>query len=148
MVANKADFPNASVMPYLFFDGRCEEALSFYSTTLGAKIDDIYRFKDSPEPLPAGMLKPGFENKVMHTSFNIRGTTIMASDGMGEKTGFSGFSLSLSVDSETEAKHVFSKLSEGGEIQKPLAKTFYSPCFGMLKDRFGISWMIIVPGEM
>lgn len=139
------DFPSASIMPYLFFDGRCEEAMEFYKAVLGAKVDAIYRFKDSPEPLPPEKMKPGFENKVMHTSFSVQGTTVMASDDYGDETGFRGFYLSISVESEEEAKHVFAGLSDGGEVEMPLAKTFYSPCFGMLKDRFGLGWMVIVP---
>jgi PhnB protein len=104
-------------------------------------------FKDSPEPAPERM-QPGFENKVMHASFVIRGSRIMASDGCNEETKFNGFSLSLSVPNESEADRVFKLLSDGGSVQMPLAKTFYSPRFGMLTDKFGVSWMVIVPAEV
>lgn len=133
------------VQPYLFFGGRCEEAIEFYRTTLGAEIDILMHYKDSPEPQSPGMIPPGYENKVMHTTFHIGKTTLMASDGCGKTPSFGGFSLSLAVPTEAEADRVFAALSAGGEVQMPLAKTFWSPRFGMLTDRFGLSWMITVP---
>ncbi len=136
--------PNALIQPYLMFGGRCEEALEFYRTALGAQIDMLMRFKDSPEPPPPGMLPPGFENKVVHASFRIGDNILMASDGCEEGQRYSGFSLSIAVATEAEADHFFTALSNGGQIQMPLAKTFWSPRFGMLTDRFGISWMINV----
>jgi PhnB protein len=135
----------ASVQPYLFFDGRCEEAIEFYRNALGAEVDMLMRFKDSPEP-PQGDCVPGSPEAVMHTSFRIGNTTIMASDGRCTgKTNFQGFALSLSAASEAEARGYFSALSNGGEVQMPLVKTFWSPCFGMVTDRFGVAWMVIVP---
>jgi PhnB protein len=133
------------VQPYLFFDGRCEEAVEFYKKTLGAKVEMLMRFKDSPEPAQPGMVPPGAENKVMHSSFRIGDTVVMASDGrcMG-KPSFQGFSLSITVPNEAEAKRVFAALGDGGQVQMPLAKTFFSPQFGMVADRFGVSWMVIV----
>ena len=133
------------VQPYLFFDGRCEEAVEFYRRTLGAEVTMLLRFKDSPEPHQPGMVPPGAENKVMHMAMRIGDSTIMASDGrcMG-KPSFQGFSLSLSVASEAEAERLFAALGEGGQVQVPLAKTFFSPRFGMVADRFGVSWMILV----
>ena len=136
--------PNPLIQPYLMFGGRCEEALEFYRTALGAQIDMLMRFKDSPEPPPPGMLPPGFENKVMHASFRIGDNILMASDDCQEGQQFKGFSLSISVATEAEADRFFTALSDGGQIQMPLAKTFWSPRFGMLTDRFGISWMINV----
>lgn len=133
-----------NVQPYLFFGGRCQEAVDFYKKALGAQVDVVMLHKDSPQPPPPGMLKPGWENQVMHTSFRIGGTTIMASDGCGEAPNFSGFSLSLSVPSEAEADRAFAALAEGGEVKMPLTKTFWSPRFGMLTDRFGIGWMVNV----
>src|SRR5882724_4367882 len=109
------------IQPYLFFGGRCEEAIEFYRSALGAEVDMIMRFKDSPEPLPPGSMPPGFENKVMHASFRIGGNVIMGSDGSGEKTPFSGFSLSLSVPTEAEAKRVFALLARGGEVRMPIS---------------------------
>jgi PhnB protein len=147
-MGNGKDAVNMAIQPYLFFGGRCEEALGYYQKALGAKVDVVMHFNECPEPMPEGTLAPGFEKKVMHASFRIRGTTLMASDGMGEGEGFSGFSLSLSVKDEADAKQVFAALIDGGSVLMPLSKTFYSPCFGMVTDRFGISWMVIVPAEM
>jgi PhnB protein len=135
---------NPLIQPYLMFGGRCEEALEFYRTALGAQIDMLMRYQDSPEAPPPGMLPPGFENKVMHASFRVGGNVLMASDGCEQGQEFNGFSLSISVTEETEAKRFFSALADGGTVQMPLAKTFWSPCFGMLTDRFGVSWMINV----
>ena len=134
---------NHVVQPYLFFNGNCEEAVEFYRKALGAEVEMMMRFKESPEPHQPGMVPPGFENKIMHTSFRIGQTTIMASDGCAaEKTNFQGFSLSLSVPSEAEADRVFAALAQGGQVRMPLSKTFWSPRFGMLEDRFGVGWMI------
>ncbi|HXI53835.1 MAG TPA: VOC family protein [Candidatus Saccharimonadales bacterium] len=132
------------IQPYLIFGGRCQEALEFYKKALGAQVDLLMLHKDSPEPPPPGMLKPGFENKVMHTTFRVGGSTLMASDGCGEETSFTGFSLSLAVPTEAEADRAFAALAEGGQVKMPLAKTFWSQRFGMLTDRFGIGWMVTV----
>ena len=133
------------VQPYLFFDGRCEEAVEFYKSALGAEVTMLMRFKDSPEPPSPGCVPPGAENKVMHASFRIGQTTVMASDGrcLGNPS-FQGFSLSLAVPNEAEAERLFATLAEGGQVQMPLTKTFFSPRFGMVADRFGVSWMVIV----
>ena len=134
------------VQPYLFFGGRCEEALEFYRTAIGAEVEMIMRFKESPEPTPPRMLAEGFENKVMHASFRVGESTVMASDGCSPEDGkFNGFSLSISVPGEADADRVFAALSDGGTVKMPLTKTFWSPRFGMLEDRFGIGWMVIVP---
>jgi PhnB protein len=133
---------NTLVQPYLFFGGRCDEALKFYQTVLGAEVLMLSRFKDSPESY---MAQPGMEEKVMHASFKIGETTLMASDGRCEgETKFEGFSLSISVADEKEADRVFAALSEGGEITMPLEKTFWSPKFGMLTDKFGVGWMVSI----
>jgi len=133
------------IQPYLFFDGRCEEAVDFYKRTLGAEVEMLMRFKDSPEPPRPGMVPPGSENKVMHTSFRIGDTSVMASDGnCTGKPSFNGFSLSITVPNEGEAERVFAALGDGGQVQMPLAKTFFSPKFGMVADKFGVSWMVIV----
>lgn len=139
--------PSPLIQPYLMFGGRCEEALEFYRSALGAQVDMLMRFSESPDPTPPGMLPPGFENKVMHASFRIAGNVIMASDGCEVGTQFKGFSLSISVATEAEADRYFAALSNGGQVQMPLTKTFWSPRFGMLTDRFGIAWMINVIGE-
>lgn len=138
---------NAQVESYLFFGGRCEEALDFYQSGLGAKIEMLMRFNQSPDPLPEGMLQAGFENKVMHAAFLIGKTRIMASDGCNERAGFDGFRLNLMVDHADHAQHAFQALAEGGKIDMPLGKTFWSPCYGMVTDKFGIGWMVMVPGE-
>ena len=138
---------NNSIQPYLFFGGRCQEALEFYRTTLGAQVDFQMLYKDSPEPMPPGRLPAGFENKVMHTSFRIGGSLLMASDGCEEGATFDGFSLSLTLSTEAEADRAFAALAKGGKTTMPLTKTFWSPRFGMVTDRFGISWMITVPGN-
>jgi PhnB protein len=134
------------VEPYLFFNGRCEEALEFYRRALDAEMGMVMRMKDSPEPPPAGMQQPpGWENKVMHANFRVGETQVMASDGMpGSKPEFKGFSLSIDAPDEAKARQMFDALAEGGQVQMPLGKTFYSPCFGMVADRFGVSWMLIV----
>lgn len=134
------------VQPYLFFDGRCEEALDFYRVALGAEVTMLMRFRESPEPQPPGMHAPGSEDKVMHASFRIGQTELMASDGraMGQPE-FNGFSLSLSPASDAEAQQLFSALGNGGQVQMPLDKTFFASSFGMVADRFGVSWMVMVP---
>jgi PhnB protein len=136
---------NHVVQPYLFFNGICEQAVDFYRKALVAEVEMMMRFKESPEPPQPGMVPPGFENKIMHASFRIGQTTIMASDGCGaEKANFQGFSLSLSVPGEAEADRAFAALADGGQVRMPLTRTFWSPRFGMLEDRFGVGWMISV----
>ncbi len=133
------------IQPYLFFDGRCEEALDFYKSALGAEVTMLMRFKDSPEPPDPKMVPAGSENNVMHASFRIGDTVVMASDGFGKgKPTFQGFALSLSVASDAEADRKFSALAKGGRIDAPLSKTFFSSNFGMVADRFGVPWMVIV----
>lgn len=137
---------NHSVEVYLSFNGACEEALEFYRKAIGAQVDFVMRFSEAPEQPPAGMLAAGFEKKIMHCSFRVGETRIMASDGCGPgKTNFQGFSLSLTVPTEAEADRIFAALSQGGTVKMPLGKTFWSPKFGMLEDRFGIGWMITLP---
>ncbi|PYK16867.1 MAG: VOC family protein [Verrucomicrobia bacterium] len=136
---------NRFIQPYLFFNGSCEEAIEFYRKTLGAEVEMMMRFKESPEPPPPGTVPSGVENKIMHSSFRIGQTTVMASDGDStDKPSFQGFSLSLSVPNEAEADRAFNALADGGQVKMPLTKTFWSPRFGMVEDRFGIGWMISV----
>ena len=132
------------VQPYLFFDGRCEEAIEFYKKALGAEVLMLMRFSDSPDTPPPGMVPPGSENKIMHSAMRIGETEVMASDGhcMG-KAAFQGVSLSVSASSEAEADRLFNALAEGGQVQMPIGKTFFSPRFGMVADRFGVSWMVV-----
>ena len=134
------------VQPYLFFEGRCEEAIAFYRRTLGADVTMLMRYKDSPEPPQPGMLPPGAENKVMHASLRLGDTTVLASDGRcGGHSSFQGFSLSLTAANDAEAKRLFAALADGGQVQMPLTKTFFASIFGMVADRFGVSWMVYVP---
>jgi PhnB protein len=136
---------NKLIQPYLFFNGHCEEAIEFYRTAIGGQVEIMMRYKESPDPAPPGMVPEGWGDKVMHVSLRIGDTVLMASDGChAEKPGFAGFSLSLSVPDEAEADRAFKALAEGGQVRMPLTKTFWSPCFGMLEDRYGIGWMISV----
>ena len=139
-----------TIQPYLFFDGRTEEALDFYRKAVGAEVEMLLRFKDSPEKPTEGCMPPaGSENKVMHSSFRIGDTVVMASDGDCKgKASFQGFALSLTAKDEAEANRFFSGLSEGGQVQLPLTKTFFAKAFGMVNDRFGVMWMVIVPEVM
>ncbi len=131
------------IQPYLFFDGRCEEAIEFYRSALGAEVTMLMRNKESPELPPPGALPAGSENKVMHASFRIGDSVVMASDGHCKgKPSFTGFSLTITVPDTATADRLFNALAEGGQVQMPLAKTFFSPRFGMVADRFGVSWMI------
>jgi PhnB protein len=145
--------PNSSsqtIQPYLFFNGRCEEAIEFYRSALDAEVEMLVRFSDCPEPQGEGEEGCGDsaanKDKIMHANLRIGNTTLLASDGrcQGEPK-FEGFSLSVSVADEAEAQKRFAALSEGGKVEMPLTKTFYSPCFGMVVDRFDVGWMIIVP---
>jgi PhnB protein len=133
------------VQPYLQFDGRCEEAIEFYKSALGAKVGMMMRFKEAPncEEMPQGNA-----DKVMHASFHIGDSVIMASDGYCKgKPGFQGFSLSVVTPTVAEADKAFRALADGGEVQMPLTETFFSPSFGMVTDRFGVSWMVVTMRE-
>jgi len=131
--------------PYLFFDGKCEEAVEFYRRALGAEVEMLMRFRDSPEPAQPGMVPPGAEDKVMHAALRIGDTMVLGSDGrcLGQPD-FRGFALSLTAADDAEADRLFAALAEGGQVQMPLSKTFFSSRFGMVADRFGVSWMVYV----
>ena len=133
------------VQPYLFFNGKCDEAIAFYRQAVGAEVQMVMRFEEAPDPPPPGMLPPGSENKVMHAQLRIGDTVVMASDG--ECSGnpkFDGFSLAVAVRDAAAAERVFQALADGGQVKMPLGKTFWSERFGMLTDRFGIGWMVNV----
>lgn len=137
------------VQPYLTFDGRCEEALEFYRQALGAQVQMLMRFKDAPDPPPPGMVAPNSEHKVMHASFTIGASTVMATDGYsGGQPKFQGFSLSIMLDDIAATRRAYDALADGGQATMPLGETFWSPCFGMLTDRFGVSWMVMVADEV
>jgi PhnB protein len=136
------------VQSYLFFDGRCEEALNFYRDALGAEVTMLMRFKDNPEPMPsegagcAGSMATG--DKVMHAAFTIGETQLMASDGRaGGQPEFKGVAQSISTANDAETKRLFDALADGGQVQMPLGKTFFASSFGMVNDRFGVPWMVI-----
>ena len=130
------------VQPYLFFDGRCEEAVEFYKKALGAEVKTLMRFKDGPDP---SMCPAGAEDKVMHLSMRIGETTVFASDGRCQgRPSFQGFALTITAPGEAEAERLFASLGDGGQVQMALTKTFFSPRFGMVADRFGVPWMILV----
>jgi PhnB protein len=137
------------VQPYLFFEGRCEEAIGFYRKALGAQVQMLMRYKESPEPPPADCMPPDSAEKVMHACFRIGDTDVMASDGMcSGKPAFQGFSLSVEARDEADCDRKFNALAEGGKVQMPLSKTFFAKRFGMVQDKFGVGWMVIVPAPM
>jgi PhnB protein len=136
------------VQPYLMFGGRCEEAVAFYRDAIGAEVEMLMRFKEAPEPPPPGMMPDNWGDKVMHAAFKVGDTLVMASDGCAtSEAKFQGISLALSVPNEAEAERRFAALSDGGQVTMPLAKTFFSPRFGTLVDRFGVSWMVVTQAE-
>lgn len=133
------------IQPYLFFDGRCEEALEFYRRALGAEVTMLLRFRDHPGPEEHATVPPDAGDKVMHASLRIGEATVLASDGRCRgQPSFQGFALSLTAPDEATAERLFAALAEGGEVEMPLARTFFSPLFGMVADRFGVSWMVYV----
>ena len=137
------------IQPYLSFNGRCEEALHFYRDQLGGEITVLMRFNDSPEQPPEGSMPAVTPDKVMHSSIRIGDSELMATDGdCTGSLGFQGISLTLSVATEAEARQRFDALAGGGQVSMPLGRTFFSPSFGVVKDRFGVTWMVIVPAPM
>jgi PhnB protein len=136
------------VQPHLCFEGRCEEAVEFYRRALGAEVTTLVRFKDMPGPHPPGTIPPGGEDKVMHASLRVGESTVLASDGRcAGRAGFQGIQLALQVRDIATAERLFKALADGGHVQMPLAKTFWSPGFGMLADRFGLTWMVNVSSQ-
>jgi PhnB protein len=131
-----------TIQPYLFFGGRCEEAVAFYAAALGAQVDMMMRYSDSPDAPPPGMVPPGWQDKIMHTTFQVGGAVVMASDGCEAGSGFAGFSLALNVATPEQAERKFAALADGGQVMMPMGKTFWSPLFGMVTDRFGVGWMV------
>ena len=134
-----------NVEPYLYFNGRCEEALNFYRDAIGADIVSLMRFSESPVPCSPEMVPPGSEHKVMHACIRVGDSTLMASDGMctGEAK-FAGVTLTLNAENDADAKRLFAALGDGGQVQMPMTATFFASSFGMVADRFGVSWMVLV----
>ena len=136
---------STQVQPYLFFEGRCEEALNHYKKAIGAKVTALMRYKESPDPQ---MVPPGGSEKVMHAEFSVADTVLFASDGRAQgKPSFQGFALSIAVPDEKTADRMFKGLEDGGQVMMPLSKTFFSPYFGMVTDKFGVTWMLIIPQQ-
>ncbi len=135
--------------PYLFFNGKCEEALEFYKSALGAKVEMMMRFNEAPEKPQPGMVPPGSENKIMHAAFKVGDTQILASDGHADgKPVFQGFGLAISAANDAEAIKLFNAVGKGGKVQAPLGKTFFASSFGMVTDKFGVLWMVMAPTQM
>lgn len=136
------------IQPYMNFDGRCEEAINFYRTAVGAQVQMMMRFSDSPQPVDPQMVPPGNENKIMHASIKIGDSVINGADCMcGGKPNFEGITLTLNAATDAEAERVFHALAEGGKVQQPLIKTFFASSWGVLVDRIGVSWMVIVMAQ-
>ncbi len=134
-----------SITPYLFYEGRAEEAIGFYAKALGATTAMLMRNSDSPDPPPPGMMPPGSEHKIMHAEIRIGDLPLMLSDGhCAGAAKFAGFGVSLPARDAAEAGRFFAGLSDGGEVRMPLGPTFFSPAFGMVQDRFGVLWMVNV----
>jgi PhnB protein len=130
------------VQPYLTFDGKCDEALAFYKSAIGAEPKMLLRFKEAPDQ---SMVSPGNADKVMHAQVQLGDSTVLMSDGRCTgSTNFKGFALTLTVDNESEADKKFNALAAGGQVTMPIGKTFFSPRFGMLTDKFGVGWMVLV----
>ena len=131
------------VEPYLFLDGRCEEAIEHYKRTIGATVESLLRFRDGPDP-NGGMVPPGSGDKIMHASFRVGDSRVNCSDGScSGKPNFQGFSLVIETKTDEEAERVFAALADGGAVHQPLIQTFFSSRFGMLADRFGVHWMVM-----
>ena len=136
------------ITPYLFFDGRCAEAISFYQNAIGAEVVFMMQYKDAPEGLPSEMGKPELRERVMHATFKIGDSEIMTADAPpGNHKGHGGFSLSITVATEAQAKQIFTAMSDDGKVLMPLSPTFFSSCFGTLEDKFGVEWMVYVEGQ-
>jgi PhnB protein len=134
-----------TIQPYLHFNGNCAEAFAFYREALGAEIEMQMRYRESPEPVPAECMPPGWEDKIMHSALRIGDALLMGcDDGSGQSTQFQGFAISLTAPDTETAQRYFEALADNGAIQMPLGATFFSPCFGMATDRFGVGWMVMV----
>jgi len=130
-----------AITPYLFFDGRCEEAITFYKKALGAEVQMLMRFKEGPDQ---NMCAPGNEEKIMHACVKVGGMPVMMSDGRAQmQPKFEGFALSLDAKDEADAERLFAALADGGKVQMPLTETFFAKRFGMVADRFGVGWMLL-----
>lgn len=143
-LSGQAAMKPSLIEPYLFLNGRCEEAIQFYQSALGAQLVMLMRYDESPDPLAIEMIPAGWEKKIMHASLQVGTTTLMLSDGCASTPAFAGFALSLATADQPAAQRAFAALADAGQVTMPLDKTFWSPCFGMLTDRFGVTWMVTV----
>ena len=135
------------IQPYLFFEGRCDEAVAFYREALGAEVTRLVRYRDMPDPQP-GSVPLGGEDKVMHAALQIGEASILMSDGFCRgQPSFQGFSVALTVPEAETARRWFDALAQGGQVRMPLGPTFFSPAFGMVADRFGVGWMVVSQGQ-
>ena len=142
---NTIAMQKSTINNYLFFSGRCEEALNFYQQHLGATVGFMLRFNESPDPVPEDMLQQGFENKIMHCEVTIGDNKILASDGCNDACSFSGFRLALTVPTKEDAHRIFDALAQDGSVDMPLTETFWSPLYGQVTDQFGLGWMVMLP---
>lgn len=134
------------IEPYLFLEGRCDEAIAFYRHALDAELLMLMRYGDSPDPHACGPVDPA---KVMHAALRVGDTMLLLSDGLaGGAPRFEGIALSLAIDDDAGARRCFDALADGGSVTSPLAATFFARSFGMLTDRFGVSWMVLTPKPM
>ena len=136
---------NGQVQPYLFFSGRCEEALAYYEKVLDAKVGMKLRYDQSPQPVPKDMLQPGFESKIMHSEFQVGKQTLFASDGCNDQGKLEGFNLVLTLENEETVRQTFETLASEGQVVMPLSPSFFTQLFGMVSDKFGVCWMVMMP---
>lgn len=147
-MTNPTGKPSTAVQPYLFFEGRAEEAIEFYKEALGAELEMLLRYSDSPEAPPPDKLPAGTQNKIQHASIRVGSSTISLSDGHCSGTpAFKGFAITLVMHDVGEVERAFKALSVGGQPVQPLIATFFSPSFGMVVDKFGVMWMLFVPKQ-
>ena len=134
------------VNPYLHFDGNCEAALKYYQKVLGARIEVMVPYESGPPDMPTPL---DYKKKIMHAKVTVDGEVLMGSDAPpGHFQKPQGFSVSLQVEDPTDAERKFKALAEGGTINMPFGKTFFSKGFGMCVDQFGVPWMVNCPAEM
>jgi PhnB protein len=132
------------VTPYLGFEGRCDEAIAFYKSAVGAEVNSLMRFKDMPGGCPEGSPSSTHPEKVMHSELKIGDSLVFLSDGhCTGSTKFEGISLTLAASSDAQAQKIFSALAVEGKVMMPLGKTFFASQFGMLTDRFGVAWIVL-----
>lgn len=134
-----------AVNTYLIFNGNCEEAFQFYKSVFGGEFQYVGKYKDAPPEDGGEVVSEEDSNRIMHVSLPIGSSVLMGSDSHSKfgDVGFGdNFSISISAESTEEADKIFGGLTDEGRVDMPMQKTFWSPYFGMLKDKFGVNWMI------